>query len=65
MAKTEFDEYLFKCDNPACTHTEWHSYQDDSRFLPGICPICRDGDLIESDETRVVQRAPKTFIDGK
>ena len=51
----EIEETKFACNK--CGYYIWESYDEDSTILPDSeCPECNVGQLIETDEKRIVNR---------
>lgn len=58
----EIEETKFACGK--CGYYVWASYDEDSSFVPeSECPECNAGQLVETDETRVVDRTIETPVD--
>jgi|GEM_PF-6364652 len=58
----KIEETKFACDK--CGYYIWASYDENGTFVLGNeCPECTAGQLTETDETRVVDRTPDTFVD--
>lgn len=56
----DIEENKFQCDNARCGFVSWASYHEDACFLPmADCPVCHKGKVLDTDETRIVNRPLK------